>query len=158
MQKELSDVIADILGRAADMTVATLREDGYPQATTVSFVNDGTTLYFGCGSGSQKAHNIERDGRVSVTVNLPYRTWDEIRGLSLAGIAEVVTDPAETARAYERMLAKFPQVKDFAPLEDAEMALVRIRPQVVSVLDYGKGFGHTDFVHLGDAAASPAGA
>jgi hypothetical protein len=28
----------------------------------------------------------------------------------------------------------------------AEVAFVRIRPQMVSVIDYSKGFGHTELV------------
>jgi hypothetical protein len=36
------------------MTVATNRPDGWPQATTVGYVNDGLTLYFLCSPQSQK--------------------------------------------------------------------------------------------------------
>jgi nitroimidazol reductase NimA-like FMN-containing flavoprotein (pyridoxamine 5'-phosphate oxidase superfamily) len=41
--------IVEILAGANDMTIATLRLDGYPQATTVNYVNDGVTIYFGTG-------------------------------------------------------------------------------------------------------------
>ena len=37
------------------MTVATNRPDGWPQATTVGYVNDGLTLYFLCDPESQTA-------------------------------------------------------------------------------------------------------
>jgi len=37
------------------MTVATLRPDGWRYAMTVGWVNEGLTLYFLCGLGSQKA-------------------------------------------------------------------------------------------------------
>ena len=40
------------------MTVATLRPDGRPQATTVGYMNDDLTLYFLCGLDSQKAKNL----------------------------------------------------------------------------------------------------
>src|ERR1700731_3853356 len=33
-----------------DMTIATVREDGYPQATAVSYVNDGLAVYFSCST------------------------------------------------------------------------------------------------------------
>ncbi|MER8957242.1 pyridoxamine 5'-phosphate oxidase family protein [Mesorhizobium sp. M0833] len=46
------------------MTIATLRPDGWPQATTVGYVNEGLTLYFLCGLDSQKAENLARDDRV----------------------------------------------------------------------------------------------
>ena len=77
------------------MTSATIREDGYPQATTVSYVSDGLTIYFGCAAESQKAKNLAHNNKVSVTVNLPYSSWNDIRGLSIGGTAERVSDPQE---------------------------------------------------------------
>ena len=46
MQHELQARIVDILARCVDMTIATVRPDGAPQATVVSFAHDGLTLYF----------------------------------------------------------------------------------------------------------------
>jgi nitroimidazol reductase NimA-like FMN-containing flavoprotein (pyridoxamine 5'-phosphate oxidase superfamily) len=50
------------------MTLATNRPDGWPQATTVGYVNDGLTIYFLCSPQSQKAANLARDSRVSLTI------------------------------------------------------------------------------------------
>ena len=55
MKSALRDEILAVLSGANDMTIATIRGDGYPQATTVSYANDDLTLYFGCGSDSQPA-------------------------------------------------------------------------------------------------------
>jgi nitroimidazol reductase NimA-like FMN-containing flavoprotein (pyridoxamine 5'-phosphate oxidase superfamily) len=41
----LKQEILSILDDANDTTIATVREDGYPQATTVSYVNDGLNIY-----------------------------------------------------------------------------------------------------------------
>ena len=101
--------------RSNDLTIATVREDGYPQATTISYVNDGLTIYFGCAAQSQKAKNIARSAKVSLTVNLPYASWDEIRGLSVGGKAARVTDPKEMDRVGRLMLRKFPQIARYAP-------------------------------------------
>ena len=150
MTPEQQQQIQQILDGASDMTVATVRPDGYPQATTVSFVHDGPIIYFGCGSASQKAANIRRSPAVSLTVNLPYERWDEIRGLSLGGQARLVTDPAETQRVFDAMLAKFPQVRDLAAVTgEDEFAVVRVDPLVISLLDYRQGFGHTEEVDPG---------
>ena len=73
MDPRLKKEILSILDDADDMTIATVREDGYPQATTVSYVNDGLNVYFGCAANSQKARNLARDSKVSLTVNLPLR-------------------------------------------------------------------------------------
>ena len=140
--------IVAILNEANDLTIATVREVGYPQATTVSYVNEGLTIYFGCAAQSQKAKNIGHRAKVSVTVNLPYASWDEIRGLSVGGKADRVTDPKEMDRVGRLMLGKFPQIARYAPMDMEELVLFRITPEIISVLDYRKGFGHTDLVKI----------
>jgi uncharacterized protein YhbP (UPF0306 family) len=138
--------IVEILAGANDMTIATLRLDGYPQATTVNYVNDGVTIYFGTGAETQKARNIAACDKVSLTVNLPYKTWDEIRGLSMGGRAARLTDPREIAKVGRLILKKFPQGADFGPDDATSIALFSISPEVVSVLDYRKGFGHAELI------------
>jgi nitroimidazol reductase NimA-like FMN-containing flavoprotein (pyridoxamine 5'-phosphate oxidase superfamily) len=46
-----------------------VREDGFPQATTVGYVNGGLTIYVGGGVDSQKARNVRRCTKVSLTVD-----------------------------------------------------------------------------------------
>ena len=98
MEEEVRTRIESILSRGKDLTIATVREDGYPQATTVSYVNDGLNIYFVCEQRHRKARNIDRDGRVSLTVDLHYGDWGEIEGLSMAAVAERVTDPRSWRR------------------------------------------------------------
>ena len=64
--------ILDLLKNHNKMTVATLREHRFPQATTVNYVNEGLVIYFGCGAQSQKARNIDRDDRVSLAIDREY--------------------------------------------------------------------------------------
>ena len=148
MDPALKQEIVSILNEANDLTIATVREDGYPQATTVSNVNDGLTIYFGCVAESQKAKNIACNAKVSLTVNLPYTSWDEIRGLSIGGKAEPVTDPREMDRMGQLMFQKFPQIARYTPTDMEELMVFRITPEIISVLDYRKGFGHTDLVRV----------
>jgi nitroimidazol reductase NimA-like FMN-containing flavoprotein (pyridoxamine 5'-phosphate oxidase superfamily) len=58
MDPALTKEITSILDDANDRTIATVRHDGYPQATTVSYVNDSLVIYFGCAAQSQKAKNM----------------------------------------------------------------------------------------------------
>jgi len=136
--------IAAVLALANDLAIATNRDDGWPQVTTVSFVADGTRIYFGTWTKSQKAINIGRDPRVAISVTAPYADWSSIRGVSLSGRAVRVTDAAELGRVFELMTSKFPQIGQFVQAADAEMALFRVDPEVVSILDYSQGFGHTE--------------
>ena len=148
MDSAMHEKIVAILSRANDMTLATVRPDGYPQATTVGYVNDGVTLYFGTGADSQKARNIDLCDKVSLTVNLPYDRWEEIQALSMGARAARLTDSKEIAKVGRLMLKKFPQGADFGPEEADSIALFSVKPVVVSVLDYRKGFGHTELVKV----------
>ena len=148
MDPALREEILSVLKGATDMTIATIRPDGYPQATTVSYVIDGLAIYFGCAAESQKAQNIAYNNKVSLTVTLPYFSWEGIRGLSMGGMAKSVTDMNEINRVSELMLRKFPQILEYALAGKKGLFLVRITPEVISLLDYRKGFGHTDLVIL----------
>ena len=148
MEDALREEILSVLKEARDMTIATFRPDGYPQATTVNYVSDGLTIYFGCAAESQKAQNIAYNDKVSLTVTLPYFSWEAIRGLSVGGTAKPVTDPNEINRVSELMLRKFPQILQYALAGKKGLFLVRITPEVISLLDYRKGFGHTELVTL----------
>lgn len=148
MEQALRDKATAILAKANDLTIATIRDDGFPQATTVGFVSDGLTIFFMCDAKSQKAQNLARDNKVSATVNLPYDDWNQIQGLSLAALAEPVTEPDEVEEVGRMMLTKFPAAAEIEPEGDWQMAVFRLTPKVISVLDYTKGFGHTDLIHL----------
>ena len=140
--------IVELLDSHRIMTVATNRPDGWPQATTVGYANDGMNIYFLCGLGSQKAANLAGDDRVSVTIDSDVDQVMDIRGLSMAARATHVKDPAEGRRAMELMFARYPEQKDFSlpiPAPD-EVRIFRLTPVVISVLDYSKGFAHTDLV------------
>ena len=47
--------ILTLLDQHRIMTIATLRPDDWPQATTVGYANEGLTRHFLCGLDSQKA-------------------------------------------------------------------------------------------------------
>ena len=149
MDDAVREKILAILAEATDMTIATVRPDGYPQATAVGYVHDGVVLYFGTAGDSQKARNIELCDKVSLTVTLPYDRWEQIRALSMGARATRLTDPAEIAKVGRLMLKKFPQGADFGPEEADSIALFAVRPVVISVLDYRKGFGHTELIEVG---------
>ncbi len=155
MNKALQDEIVSIIDDVNDLTIATLREDGCPQATTVSYVNDGLAIYFLTAKDSQKARNIARDNRVSVTINRDYRSWDEIESLSMTGSAHFVSGPDEQAKAGELLFRKFPQAADYEPDDTEDFTFIRVDPRWVSLLDYRKGFGHTELVELEPEATRP---
>ena len=148
MDNAMREKIVAILEGASEMTIATVRPDGYPQATTVSYVHDDLTLYFGTAADLQKARNIALCDKVSLTVNLPFDRWEEILALSMAGRAGLVADHEEIAKVGRLMLKRFPQGADFGPDEADSIAIFSVKPVVVSVLDYRNGIGHTELVEV----------
>ena len=144
MEDSFKRKILELLDQHRIMTVATLRPDGWPQATTVGYANDGLTLYFLCGSASQKAQNLARDGRVSLTVDHDTPDPMAITGLSMAADAEGVDDPAEIAKFFDLMGRKYPEYLALPKPKLEEIRVFRLKPKVISVLDYAEEFGHTD--------------
>ena len=143
--KTLSQIVS-IIDDANDMTVATVRPDGYPEATTVSYLNGGLAIYFGTLPDSRKSGNTAQCNKVSMPINRAYDDWDQIEGLSIAGSAMLVTDPAEQQKTAGLMFENFPQIAKYAPSGTESVDLFRIDPKVISLLDYTRGFGHTELV------------
>jgi nitroimidazol reductase NimA-like FMN-containing flavoprotein (pyridoxamine 5'-phosphate oxidase superfamily) len=153
MNAQLKKKIFEILNDNRIMTVATNRPDGWPQATTVGFANDGLDLLFLCGPDSQKAKNLARDDRVSVTVDHDVSDPMKIAGLSLAGHARPVTDRKQVEAFYAMLGKKYPEYAAFPTPDLSQVKVFRVRPEVISVLDYTKGFAHTDLIAATDIAA-----
>ncbi|MBA2964473.1 MULTISPECIES: pyridoxamine 5'-phosphate oxidase family protein [Ramlibacter] len=150
MDESLKQKILALLDGHRIMTLATLRPDGWPQATTVGYVSQGLTLWFLCGRESQKARNLALDNRVSLTIDHDTADLMAITGLSMAARAHRVTDRAEAEKVLRMLPMKYPDATPETasmkmPTAD-EVALFRVEPEVISVLDYAKGFAHTDLV------------
>lgn len=148
MDEALRRKILRLLDQHRLMTVATSRPDGWPQATTVGYANDGLTLYFLCGPESQKAHNLALDDRVSLTIDHDTTDPLAIVGLSMAAHARPVRDSAEIAHAIGLLWKKYPEYMALPMPAPEDIGVYRVSPVVISVLDYSKGFGHSDLVTL----------
>jgi len=148
MDPQIRKEILKLMDQHRIMTIATLRPDGWPQATTVGYVHDGLTLYFLCGLDSQKARNIARDNRVSITIDRDTSNVMAITGLSMAGHAIRVDDREKAAEIMGRLIKQYEgSIPPPGPMPGPdEVCICRVEPTIISVLDYSKGFGHTDLV------------
>ena len=147
MDKAQEKFILNLMRRNNIMTLATVRPDGFPQATTVAYANEGLDLYFACASASQKAKNLRKSDKVSATIGRDSRDWNKIKGLSVGGRAQLLKGKREREHAFEMLAKKFPEMAAFPP-SDPAMAFVRVHPAVISMLDYTQGFGHTELVEI----------
>ena len=148
MDQDLKRKIISLLDTHRTMRIATLRPDGWPQTTSVGYANDGLTLYFLCGKESQKAANLALDDRVSIAIDDDPAQIMAIKGVSMAAHARPVTDETEGAKALSLSFGRYPaqEKMDFTLPTPADVAIFRVEPTVISVLDYSLGFGHTDLV------------
>jgi len=66
----------------------------------------------------------------------------------MAAHAQAVVDRAEAEKVIQMLPLKYPeQVSLPGPMPTADQVRIfRVTPVVISVLDYSKGFGHTDLV------------
>ncbi len=145
MDQASRDFALEVLNEAKNITLATIRPDGYPQATLVNFVNEGLAIYVGVGQDSQKANNVRHSEKVSLTVNGKFSDWQHVHSLSMGGHAEIVSDAAEIARIEAAMDAKFPDIGEWAHSDpNHPLVFLKISPTVVSLLNYEKGVGHAE--------------
>src|SRR6187431_1292884 len=117
MDSAARELILKLLDSHRIMTVATNRPDGWPQATTVGYVNIGLTLYFWCRPRSQKASNLTRDSRISLAIGDEGSDPMTIDGLSMAAEAKLENDPAEISKATRLLYLKYPASGPFRAFE-----------------------------------------
>jgi nitroimidazol reductase NimA-like FMN-containing flavoprotein (pyridoxamine 5'-phosphate oxidase superfamily) len=141
MDDTLRSEILELLDQHRLMTVATNRPDGWPQATTVGYVNDGLTIYFPCSPQSQKAANLAQDDRISLTIDHDVTDPMAITGLSMTAQAQPVTDPTEVAKAMNFLVTRYPEYASFPMPKPDEIAVYRVVSKVISSSIIRKGLG-----------------
>jgi PPOX class probable F420-dependent enzyme len=112
--------------------IATVREDGSPQATPVWIDYDGDSVLVNSAHGRTKVKNIERDPRATVTV-LPAEN-QQAGYVMVSGTAELVD---EGAREHIDKLAKKYLGEDKYPYlgPGEQRVIIKIHPERVD------GFG-----------------
>ena len=145
----MQDKAIQILDANRLMAIATVRPDGWPQSTMVSYANEDILLYFVISRESQKFKNIERDDRVSLAVGRDFHDPVTIKALSIAAHASEVSDPKQRDRAIKLLLERHPGLRKLAQPEPGHSAVMRANPNIITILDYSKGFGHADLLTVG---------
>ncbi|WP_322819664.1 PPOX class F420-dependent oxidoreductase [Tepidiforma sp.] len=110
--------------------LATLMPDGSPQVTPVWVDIEGDTILFNTAEGRVKTRNLDRDGRVAISVadqNNPYR-YIQVRG-------RVVSRTHDGADAHIDRLAKKYLGQDRYPFRQPgeQRVIFRIQPEHVQV-------------------------
>lgn len=84
--------VAAFLAGHLKVQVASIGRTGAPHLTTLFYVLRDGRIAFWTYARSQKVRNLERDPRLSALVE-DGTAYDELRGVSISGRAELVRDP-----------------------------------------------------------------
>ncbi|MBI5235760.1 MAG: pyridoxamine 5'-phosphate oxidase family protein [Deltaproteobacteria bacterium] len=147
MSEELREKVISYMKAHFYLSLATVNTDNLkqPHAGSVVYVNNGLDLYFGTSAKTQKFINLTANPKVALTIDDFAADWAEIRGLQIEGAAQVVKEES-TAFVYGIFAEKFPVIKNLPPMPDNRF--IKITPRKLWMLDYGKGFGHRDYLEL----------
>jgi PPOX class probable F420-dependent enzyme len=132
MSNVIPDKYLDLFQKRAFANLATLMPDGRPQVTPVWCDYDGREILINTAVGRQKDRNLQRDGRVALSIldpDNPYR-YLEVRG-------QVTERTEQGADAHIDKMAKKYLGKDAYPWRSPgeQRVLYRVRPEHVSSMN-----------------------
>jgi len=121
MADVLSPKARALIARPVLASLATLNADGSPQITPLWIDLDGDDVVFNTSQSRKKARNLERDGRVAVTVIDPDDPYNVVafRGT----VTEITTDGADAQ--IDAMAKKYLAVDSFPGRREGD-ARIRI--------------------------------
>jgi PPOX class probable F420-dependent enzyme len=121
MADVLSEKARALIARPVLASLATLNADGSPQITPLWIDLDGDDVVFNTSQSRKKARNLERDGRVAVTVIDPDDAYNVVafRGT----VTEITTDGADAQ--IDAMAKKYLGVDSFPGRREGD-ARIRI--------------------------------
>ncbi|MEV6669052.1 PPOX class F420-dependent oxidoreductase [Streptomyces sp. NPDC051162] len=127
MSVVLDEETRELLDGRNFAAVATLNSDGGPQTSVVWIARDGDAVLFSTTAGRQKARNLARDPRVSITVldsENPYRSVD------IRGTAELIEDRGKSLP--DLLSRKYRGTNAPAEPEEVLRLIVRVTPRKVT--------------------------
>jgi PPOX class probable F420-dependent enzyme len=113
------DEISAFLEAGRDLQVASINADGTPHLVTMWYaMQDGEIAFWTYGK-SQKIINLRRDPRLTVLVATG-EVYEQLKGVSIQGQAEIVDDPDDVLRYGEAVYERY-----WGPLNDTVLEGVR---------------------------------
>jgi len=126
-----------------DLQVASINADGTPHLVTMWYaVHDGNVAFWTYAK-SQKIVNLRRDPRLTVLVATG-ETYEELKGASITGRAELVEERDEVVRygeaVYERYWGPLDNdaVREGVRTMGAKRVVVVVKPEKVVSWDHSK--------------------
>ena len=136
------DEISAFLEAGRDLQVASIDADGTPHLVTMWYaMQDGEIAFWTYGK-SQKIINLRRDPRLTVLVATG-EVYEQLKGVSIQGQAEIVDDPDDVLRYGEAVYERY-----WGPLNDtvregvramgAKRVVIVVKPDKILSWDHSK--------------------
>lgn len=149
MKEDLPSRLKKFLAGHTTLTLATVAEDGRPQAAALFYAEtDDLALIFISEKKARHSQNIARQKRVAATIYADGQQWQTIKGLQLEGVCtELAGQTARTARAI--YTAKYPFISrnKLLQLMFLKVTFYQIKPTWLRLIDNSLGFGHKEEFH-----------
>lgn len=134
--------IAGFLERSRVATMATLSAEGRPHLVAMWYALIDGEIWFETKAKAQKTVNLRRDPRITVMVEAG-DTYDQLRGISIEGRAEVVEDPEALFNVgisvWERYTGPYSEeMKPFVEQMLHKRVAVRVVPERIRSWDHRK--------------------
>jgi PPOX class probable F420-dependent enzyme len=126
MAVELGTVARELLDGKNFATLATLGPAGDPRSSVVWATRDGDAVLFSTTAHRQKARNLARDGRVSVSV---FDLENPYRSVEIRGTAELIADPDKALPL--RLSHKYLGIDPPNESADEQRLIIRVTPDKV---------------------------
>jgi len=134
--------LARFLDEERVLTCATIGPGGRPHLMPLWYVRDGKSLVVWTYGKSQKIINLRRDPRLSVLVATG-EVYEQLKGVSIQGQAEIVDDPDDVLRYGEAVYERY-----WGPLNDtvregvqamgAKRVVIVVKPEKILSWDHSK--------------------
>ena len=134
--------IREFLAAGRDLQVASINADGTPHLVTMWYAMRDGEVAFWTYAKSQKVVNLRRDPRLSVLV-ASGEVYEQLKGVSIVGRAEVVDDPEEVLGYGEAVYERY-----WGPLNDtvlegvkamsAKRVVILVKPEKILSWDHSK--------------------
>lgn len=146
MMEELRSRLKSFLAVHTTLTLATVAEDGRPQAAPLFYaVADDLTMVFISEKKARHSQNIARQGRVAATIYSDGQEWRSITGLQLEGICtELSGQAARIAQTIYTARYPFIERNKLLKLMFLKVTFYQIRPTWLRLIDNTQGFGHKE--------------
>jgi len=129
---DLPQHVLQYLDAQPALTLATASRGGVPRATTLTYVNDGVTVYIWTRPDTTTARQMEENPVVSIAIGPYADDWRETKGIQAAAEAQVVLNPTELTRVVALFEQKYPPL---AGTLGSGVSFFRITPTGLQLLD-----------------------